>query len=70
MTQMAADKDACACLCLRPSCFAEILWKTNKSPSSWSAAKDLAVERFSGIRSFAALQDDNFEAFTEAWPSA
>jgi hypothetical protein len=27
--------------------------------SSWSAAKDLVVERFYGIRSFAALQDDN-----------
>jgi len=29
--------------------------------SSWSAAKDLIFEGLSGIRFFAALQDDNLE---------
>jgi hypothetical protein len=32
--------------------------------SSWSAAKDLKVEWLSGIRSFAALQDDKLEDIT------
>jgi hypothetical protein len=34
--------------------------------SSWSDAKELKFERLSGIRSFAALQDDKLEDFNEA----
>jgi len=38
---------------------------TSKTLSSWSAAKDLISENPSTFRSFAALQDDNFEDFRE-----
>jgi len=35
----------------------------SKRLSSWSAAKDLIPENRSIFRSFAALQDDNYEEF-------
>jgi hypothetical protein len=54
MTQMAADK-------MKDSVQLGLL--KCSTLSSWSEAKDLKCEQFSGIRSFASLQDDNGRLF-------